>query len=217
MSYKYILFDLDGTLTDPKEGITKSVQYALKKLDNVVEDLDTLEKFIGPPLTTALMEYYNFSEEKSMKAVEYYREHFKENGMYQNKVYENIETLLEKLKALGLILIVATSKPTIYSEQIIKHFNLDKYFDEIVGGNLDGTRSNKADIIKYIIEKYKIINLDEVAMIGDRKYDIIGAKENNIASIGVTYGYGSEEELKKAGATYIVDNVIALYDKIILK
>lgn len=211
MSYKYILFDLDGTLTDPKEGITKSVQYALKKFDIIVDDLDTLEKFIGPPLTTSLMEFYGFSEEKAVEGVQYYREYFKERGIFENKVYENIENLLSKLKALGLILIVATSKPTFFSEQIIKHFNLDKYFDEVVGSNLDGTRSKKGEVIKYIIDKYKISDLSEAVMIGDRKYDIIGAQENNIASIGLTYGYGSEEELKAAGATYIANDIDELF------
>lgn len=211
MSYKYILFDLDGTLTDPKEGITKSVQYALKKFDIIVDDLDTLEKFIGPPLTTSLMEFYGFSEEKAVEGVQYYREYFKERGIFENKVYENIENLLSKLKALGLILIVATSKPTVFSEQIIKHFNLDKYFDEVVGSNLDGTRSKKGEVIKYIIDKYKISDLSEAVMIGDRKYDIIGAQENNIASIGLTYGYGSEEELKAAGATYIANDIDELF------
>lgn len=216
MSYKYILFDLDGTLTDPKEGITKSVQYALKKFDIIVEDLDTLEKFIGPPLTTSLMEFYGFSEEKAVKGVQDYREYFKERGIFENKVYENIEDLLSKLKALGLVLIVATSKPTVFSEQIIEHFNLDKYFNEVVGSNLDGTRSKKGEVIKYIIDKYKISNLSEAVMIGDRKYDIIGAQENNIASIGVTYGYGSEEELKAAGATYIVNDIDELFKKLTL-
>lgn len=214
MNYKYILFDLDGTLTDPKEGITKSVQYALKKFDIIVEDLDTLEKFIGPPLTTSLTEFYGFSEEKAVKGVQYYREYFKEKGIFENKVYDNIEALLSKLQTLGLVLIVATSKPTVFSEQIIEHFNLDKYFDEVVGSNLDGTRSKKNEVIKYIIDKYKISNLSEAVMVGDRKYDIIGARENNIASIGVTYGYGSEEELKAAGATYIANDIDELFNKI---
>ena len=134
--------------------------------------------------------------------------------MFENKVYEHIPALLKELKAAGCNLIVATSKPTIFSEQIIKHFNLDTYFDEVVGSNLDGTRSNKGEIIKYIIDKYEITNLSEAMMIGDRKYDIVGAQENKIASIGVTYGYGSEEELIKAKATYIVNDIQALFEKI---
>jgi phosphoglycolate phosphatase len=207
MSYKYILFDLDGTLTDPKEGITKAVQYALKKYDIFVEDLDLLEKFIGPPLKNSFMEFYNFDEEKAVQAVSFYREYFKEKGMFENKVYENIENVLNKLQALGLNLIVATSKPTVFSKEILKYFNLEQYFIEVVGSNLDGTRSEKGEIIKFILEKYKITRIHEVVMIGDRKYDIIGATDNHIDSIGVTYGYGSEEELKNAKATYIANVV----------
>jgi phosphoglycolate phosphatase len=215
MSYKYILFDLDGTLTDPKEGITKAVQYALKKYDIFVEDLDLLEKFIGPPLKNSFMEFYNFDEEKAVQAVSFYREYFKEKGMFENKVYENIENVLNKLQALGLNLIVATSKPTVFSKEIIKYFNLEQYFIEVVGSNLDGTRSEKGEIIKFILEKYKITRLHEVVMIGDRKYDIIGATDNHIDSIGVTYGYGSEEELKNAKATYIANAVQDLLQCII--
>lgn len=215
LKYKYILFDLDGTLTDPKEGITKSVQYALKKYDILIEDLDLLEKFIGPPLKDSFIEYYNFSEKQSLEAIEYYREYFKEKGMYKNKVYEHMEDLLSRLKELGLKLMVATSKPTVFSEQILRHFNLDIYFDAIIGSNLDGTRSKKGEIIKHIIDAYNINNFEEIVMIGDRKHDIIGAQENNVDSIGVTYGYGSEEELRSAKATYIVHNVMNVFEQIV--
>ena len=133
LKYKYILFDLDGTLTDPKEGITKSVQYALKKYVILIENLDLLENFIGPPLKDSFMEYYNFSEDQASQAIEYYREYFKEKGIFQNKVYEHMEELLSKLKKLGLILIVATSKPTVFAEEILRHFNLDVYFELIIG------------------------------------------------------------------------------------
>lgn len=216
MKYKYILFDLDGTLTDPKEGITKSVQYALKKNDILIENLDLLEKFIGPPLKGAFIEYFNFSEEQALRAIEYYREYFRGKGIFENKIYEHIEYLLCSLKKLGLNLIVATSKPTVFSELVLKHFNLDMYFDAIVGSDLDGTRSKKGEVIRYIIDKYNIANIEQVVMVGDRKYDIIGAKENSIDSIGVSYGYGSKEELNNAGPTYIVNNVIDLLNQIII-
>ena len=215
MKYKYILFDLDGTLTDPKEGITKSVQYALKKYDILIENLDLLENFIGPPLKDSFMEYYNFSEEQAFQAIEYYREYFKEKGMFQNKVYAHMEELLSNLKKLGLTLIVATSKPTVFAEEILRHFNLDIYFDQVIGSNLDGTRTKKGEVISFILDKYKVINFEEVLMIGDRKHDIIGANENNIDSIGVIYGYGSEEEFKKAKATYILENVTDIFKQII--
>lgn len=215
MKYKYILFDLDGTLTDPKEGITKSVQYALKKFDILIEDLDLLEKFIGPPLKDAFIEYYDFSEGQSLQAIEYFRKYFKKEGMFQNKVYEHMEHLLIKLKELGLILIVATSKPTVFAKQILSHFKIDMYFDFIIGSNLDGTRSKKGQIISYIIDNCNITNVKEVVMVGDRKHDIIGAKENNVDSIGAIYGYGSKEELINANATYIVENVMDIFDKIV--
>jgi len=212
LKYKYILFDLDGTITDPKEGITKSVQYALNKYNILIKDLDSLESFIGPPLRDSFMEYYDFSLEQALEAVEYYREYFKAEGMFQNIVYEGMEELLLVLKKLGLKLMVATSKPTVFSEEILKYFNLDGFFDVVIGSNLDGTRVSKAEIISCIIDKYNITNLEEVIMIGDRSYDILGALENGVASIGVTYGYGTEREL--TNATYIAHSVEDIFKQL---
>lgn len=214
MKYKYVLFDLDGTLTDSKKGITKSVQYSLKKYNIAIENLDILEKFIGPPLKDSFIKYYNFNESQALQAIEYYREYFKKYGIFENRVYENVEVLLVKLKQSGVNLIIATSKPTVFAKRILKHFNLYEYFQNIVGSNLDGTRGKKGEVIKYIIDEYNIGNPEEVVMIGDRKHDIIGARENNIDSIGVSYGYGSLEELKDAGATYIVDNLIDIFGQV---
>lgn len=205
MAYKNILFDLDGTLTDPKVGITKSVQYALTKFNITVDNLDTLEPFIGPPLTGSFMDFYGFSEEEAKKAVTYYREYFSVTGMYENDIYEGIISILDHLKKKGKKVIVATSKPTVFAEEIIKHFKMDTYIDEICGSNLDGSRSNKTEIIRYVLDNY--VSEDEsVVMIGDRKYDIIGAKNNDIDSIAVGYGYGSEDELKICEPTYYVND-----------
>lgn len=212
--FKYILFDLDGTLTNSKEGITKSVKYALNKFNIQINDLDSLEKFIGPPLKDSFMEYYNFDEHKAEEAVKYYREYFSEKGLFENEVYPNIETMLSKLKEACLHLIVATSKPTVFSEKILDYFNLTKFFDAIVGSTLDGSRSKKSDVIKFALEENKI-NPNEALMIGDREHDIIGAAKNNITSMGVTYGFGSHDELEKAGAAYIVDTVNEIAEKII--
>lgn len=212
--YKYILFDLDGTLTDSKEGITKSVQYALSKLDIDVQDLDSLEKFIGPPLMDSFMEYYDLSEDKASIALNYYRERFSKIGLFENKVYPKIEVLLSELGKHNFQLIVATSKPTVFSTQILKHFKLDRFFYDIVGSTLDGTRSRKADVIKYALNKNNIKDTEAI-MIGDRNYDILGAKENNLPSIGVTYGYGSYDELKNAGASHIVKNVDELLERLL--
>ncbi|MBC5628807.1 HAD family hydrolase [Clostridium sp. NSJ-6] len=210
MIKKYILFDLDGTVTDPMIGITKSVRYALNKFGIEVEDLNTLCKFIGPPLKDSFMNFYNFTEEDALKAIAYYREYFSTNGLYENTVYENFEDMLIALKNDGKSLIIATSKPTVFAEKILEHFNLKKYFDFISGSNLDNTRTKKADVISYALEQQMINNMSEIIMIGDREHDIIGAKALNIESIGVLHGYGSYEELSSSGADYIVKDVSEL-------
>lgn len=207
---KYILFDLDGTITDPMIGITKSVRYALSKFGIQVEDLNTLCKFIGPPLKDSFMNFYNFSEEDALKAITYYREYFSTDGLYENTVYENFEDILISLKNNDKSLIIATSKPTVFAEKILEHFNLKKYFDFISGSNLDNTRTKKADVISYALEQQRINNMSEIIMIGDREHDIIGAKALNIESIGVLHGYGSYEELSSSGADYIVKDVSEL-------
>jgi phosphoglycolate phosphatase len=211
--YKIILFDLDGTLTDPKVGITKSVQYALEKMDILEPDTDKLEPFIGPPLQVSFAKYYGFDEKQSKRAIDFYRERFKEKGMFENVLYPNIPLLLASLKESGYVLVVATSKPTVFAEKIIKYFELEKYFQHIVGSNLDGTRSSKTEIIQHILDKYTNYEHREFIMIGDRKHDIIGAKNTGIDSIGVTYGYGSPEEIKYAEPTFILNSVEQLRDK----
>lgn len=210
--YKIILFDLDGTLSDPKVGITKSVQYALEKMNIVEPDVDKLECFIGPPLQSSFYEHYNFDEEKTDKAIEYYRERFKEKGMFENELYSNIPSLLRMLKEHQFTLVVATSKPTVFFEKILDYFSIDHFFDLVVGSNLDGTRTSKTEIIRYILDKYKEYELDDFIMIGDRKHDIIGGINTGIDSIGVTYGYGSFDELSNSNPTYIVKSVNELWD-----
>lgn len=207
MKYKYILFDLDGTLTDPKEGITKSVEYALNKMGIKDVDLDELIKFIGPPLKDSFIKYYNYSEDEANQAIEYYREYFKEKGMFENILYDDIDELLSILKDKDKIIAVATSKPTVFADTIINHFNLSKYFNCIVGSNLDGTRTKKADVIDAVLKELDVKSKEEVVMIGDREHDVIGARQIGIDSIGVEYGYGSREELESSGANYIVERV----------
>ncbi|MBU9722777.1 MULTISPECIES: HAD family hydrolase [Bacillaceae] len=206
-TYKLILFDLDGTLSDPKVGITKSVQYALCKMGIEDPDLDKLECFIGPPLQDSFKEYYGFDEEQTQKAIELYRERFVDKGMFENELYPNIPSLLKQLKEQGSTLIVATSKPTIFAEKIMSYFEIKHYFEHVVGSNLDGTRVAKTEIIQYILDKYRDQKRDDFIMIGDRKHDIIGANNTKIASIGVTYGYGTRDELQQTSPTHIVDSV----------
>lgn len=210
--FQYILFDLDGTLTDPAVGITNSIMYALKKYNIKVNDRSELYKFIGPPLLESFMKYYGFTEEEGKKAIEYYREYFGVKGLFENIIYDGIKDLLKSLKDNGKILLVATSKPQVFAEQILVHFKLDKYFSFIAGSNLDGTRIKKAKVIEYALEGLNITELTKTIMVGDREHDIRGAKTIGIKSIGVLYGYGSKEELVNADADYIVQSVSEIKD-----
>lgn len=202
---KAILFDLDGTLTDPMVGITRSVQYALKKFDIFEDNLWNLTKFIGPPLKDSFMRFYDFSEEQARQGVTYYREYFAPKGKYENEVYEGISEMLAKLKKEGFYLAVATSKPEVFAKDILDHFDLTKYFD-FVGGSLLNGREKKADVIAYVLEQMDAVP-EEIIMVGDREHDIIGAKENHIACVGVLYGYGDRREHENAGADHIVGTV----------
>jgi phosphoglycolate phosphatase len=204
MNYKNILFDLDGTLTDPLLGITNSWKYTLKKL-NIEIDADILKTFIGPPLEKTFSEYFKFNTEETEIGKKYYREYFSEKGLYENRLYDGIEKILKELNTRNKVCILATSKPIVFAEKIIKYFNIDNYFRYTVGGNLEGTFVEKEDIIKDIIGKYNL-EKPETIMVGDRKYDIIGANENEIKSIGVLYGYGSREELEKEEPEYIIND-----------
>jgi phosphoglycolate phosphatase len=208
--YQYFLFDLDGTLTDPGIGITNSVAYALKKFDIEVADKSELFSFIGPPLQNSFQEYYHFTEEQSALAVQYYREYFKDKGIYENMVYDGVAELLAALKREKKTIILATSKPQEFAIRILDYFDLSKYFDSIVGATMDGSRSEKADVIRYALEANKITDLSQALMIGDRKYDIVGANKNDIASVGVLFGYGRRAELEAAGANYIVENPLEI-------
>ena len=205
--YQYIFFDLDGTLTEPKVGITKSVAYALEYYGIHVEDLDTLCAFIGPPLKESFMKYYGFDDAKAEEAVEKYREYFRPYGIYENEMYEGVDNLLKNLKECGTTIVLATSKPTVFAEIILKHFGLCSYFDCVVGSELDGTRVKKGEVIAYALEEIGVTDKSKVVMIGDRDNDILGAKENGLDCIGVLYGHGSRKELEAAGADMIVATV----------
>ncbi|QWH00707.1 HAD family hydrolase [Bacillus mycoides] len=205
--YKTFLFDLDGTLTDPKEGIINSVLYALEKIGIEEVNISELDSFIGPPIQQSFVDRYNMNEIEVERAVFYFREYLKQSGLLENKVYDGITTLLQELKDAGNRLFVATSKPTVFAKQVIEHFQLTTFFEEIVGSNLDGTRIQKEEIIAHILQTNEELKKEEMVMIGDRKHDVIGANSNGIASIGVLYGYGSEIELSDAGAIHIVKDV----------
>ncbi len=204
--YQHLLFDLDGTLTDPGEGITNSVAYALAKRGIEVTDHRELNCFIGPPLAKSFMQYYGLSEEDATQAVTDYREYFVPHGMFENKVYDGIPALLSDLKTSGKHLIIATSKPEKFAVQILEHFDLLRYFDRVYGATMDLSRSKKGDIIALALAEEKIAP-DQALMIGDRHHDIDGAHENGLAAVGVLYGYGDRNEHETAGAEFIVATV----------
>ena len=210
---KILLFDLDGTLTDPKEGITKCVQYALKHF-GIESETEELMCFIGPPLVDSFKEFYKMSEDDALVAVEKYRERFRDIGIFENGVYVGISHMLSKCKDMGYIIGLATSTPEEFAIRILEKYELAKYFDEITGSTMDGSRNNKTDVIREAFARMNITecNIDEVLMIGDREHDIIGAKNCGIESVGVNFGYASDGELQAAGADYIVDSVKELED-----
>jgi phosphoglycolate phosphatase len=204
--YSVVLFDLDGTLTDPKDGIIKSLQYALIKLGIDPPSPDALLPFIGPPLRETLAQQYRIGPAAVSRAIAYYREYFSARGMYDNHVYEGIPSLLHALKNTSRHLVVATSKPTVFAEQILTHFGIRMFFDHVVGSNLDGSRSAKSDIIAWALRRY-YPDIRDAVMIGDRLHDVVGAQDNAIDSIAVTYGYGSLAELTAANPTYMAPTV----------
>lgn len=211
--YRYILFDLDGTLSDPKVGICTSFQYALSKLGIDEPDIDKLEPVIGPPLKESFANMYNLGEEEIQQGITYYRERYSDVGKFENEIYPGIPELLRDLKKKDRVVAVSSSKPTVYVEEILEHFGIREYFDYVVGALLDGTRDKKEDIINETIRQMfdgAEPDYDEIVMIGDRKYDIEAAINVGISNIGVTYGYGSREELEEAGATKIVNTVEGL-------
>lgn len=206
MKYEYVLFDLDGTLTDPAIGITNSVIYALEKSGATPPLREALYKFIGPPLVYSFKEYCGFTEEEALRAVGYYRERFSETGLFENEIYPGIRELLSRLCDSGTKIVLATSKPDVYSERILLHFDIRKYFFFVAGNTLSEIRPEKEDVISYAIESCEI-DPSHAVMVGDRKYDILGGKKFGMRTIGVTYGYGGEKELSEAGADELAKDV----------
>ncbi|MBP3301287.1 MAG: HAD family hydrolase [Clostridia bacterium] len=204
--YDVILFDLDGTLTDPAEGITKSVEYALNQYGISVENREALLPFIGPPLIDSFMEFYEFSKEQAVEAVEVYREYFRVKGMFENEVYPYVPELLQALKNQGKTLLVASSKPEEFVKTILKHFGLLDYFDFVGGAAMDETRTKKEDVLRYVFAEANVTDLQKAIMVGDRKFDVEGAHAFGMDAIAVTYGYGSREELTAARPEYLADS-----------
>ncbi|MBQ9860127.1 MAG: HAD hydrolase-like protein [Clostridia bacterium] len=207
---RYVLFDLDGTLTDPGPGITNCVAYALEKFGVYPKGREELYPYIGPPLVPSFREYHGLSAEQAEQALLYYRERFSAKGLYENEVYAGIPELLAALRERGDKLIVATSKPEEFTNRILAHFDLSKYFDFVGGNTLDEARPTKASVITYIQENYPDITADNAVMVGDRKYDIEGAHACGLPAVGVLYGYGDRAELETVCADKIAVTVSEL-------
>ncbi|GGB10939.1 HAD family hydrolase [Macrococcus hajekii] len=207
--HKYLLFDLDGTLTDSKEGITNSIVHSLTQMNITVPDNNALVHFIGPPLKESFRTDYHLEGEQNEQAIAFYREYFSTRGLFENEVYSDIPELLSDLKNAGYKLYVATSKPVTFARQILDHFELTDYFEMIAGSELDGSRSHKADVIQYVIEENHLSPAD-CLMIGDRKHDLIGADMNGMDALGVLFGYGSREELASYPHIALISTVHSL-------
>ena len=205
--YTTLLFDLDGTITDPAEGITNAVAIALAHFGIMVEDKTVLHSFIGPPLLDSFREYYGFDKEQCAEALKWYRSHYGVKGIYENAVYEGLPALLHELKEHGYRLLVATSKPEMYARRIFNKFGLTEYFDVIAGSDMAEKRANKAAVVSYALEQAHLTSKEEALMIGDTRFDVIGAKAEGLPCLGVAYGYGTRDELEQAGAIAVVDTV----------
>ena len=201
MKYGAVLFDLDGTLTDPGEGITNSVAYALRALGIEPPERQRLYKFIGPPLAESFQRFYGMDEAGAAEAVRLYRVYFSDRGIFENVVYPGVPEMLEQLRTAGLQLVLATSKPTVFAERILEKFSLARYFNAVIGSELDGRRTNKAEVVRCALNTCPPGT--RAVMAGDREHDIIGGAANGLDTLGVLYGYGSREELTGAGATML--------------
>lgn len=207
MRQKTILFDLDGTLTDSKPGITRCVQHALAEMGIVVDDLDVLTPFVGPPLRESFARYYGFDDAQSQRAIASYRERFANVGLYENAVYPGVPELLDSLQGAGMTLAIASAKPAPFVEQILEHFALSSYFAVIAGASLDHTRATKDAVIAHALRELAPEPAHRLLMVGDREHDIHGARAHGIETVAVGYGYGTREELTAAAPLAIVDSV----------
>lgn len=214
-----ILFDLDGTISSSGPGITRSVSYALNKFGIQVDDLSSLNRFVGPPLTESFSQFYGLSPEDCQKAIGYYRERYSEKGVHETQCYAGICELIRSLKAQGRTVALATSKPTVFAKMILEEYGITDYFDVILGSELDGARSEKIEVMTQCLEMLGVDNEKKkhTVMVGDRFYDIEGAKSCSVASIAVTYGYANPGELEATGADYIVSSVEELSNLLLSK
>lgn len=213
--YKYLLFDLDGTLNESGEGIMKCAQHTLRHFGINIENLNDLLPFVGPPLEDSFREFYHLNDKQVEEALVIYARRYAEFGAYEAQLYPGVTDMLKELRAAGKTVIIATSKKITMTMKVVHHFGLSDCVDFVGARDDAGTRHTKADVIRHIIKEMNITRLDDMIMIGDRKFDINGAKEIGIPSIGVLYGYGDREELEAAGANYIAEDIESLRNMLI--
>lgn len=212
--FDYIFFDLDGTMIDSGDGITLSVQYALKKMGIIEKELSALKVFVGPPLKDSFMYYYGFSDDEAEKAISYYRIYYESRCILRCWPYKRVEKLLSFIENTGRKAVIATSKPELFARRIVQHLHMSEMFEYIAGASMDGKIVKKSDVIAYAMKEIGADDPSRILMVGDRKYDVIGARANGIKTAGVLYGYGSYPELLDAGADYIAQNVSELAEVI---
>ncbi|MCM1287305.1 MAG: HAD hydrolase-like protein [Clostridium sp.] len=205
--YDIFLFDLDGTLTDTGPGIRNSVAFALKQQGIDVDDMSELNKFIGPPLFDSFQSFYGMNDEQAAKAVADYRSVYAKKGIYENNIYDGMRELLKALFDMGKTLAVATSKPEKFAGLIVDDLQISQYFKLVAGADMEGKRNKKRVVIEYALDALRATDKDKVLMIGDTRFDVIGAKECGVDCLGVLFGYGSRQELEDAGAAYICGDV----------
>lgn len=203
----YILFDLDGTLTDPKEGIIACVKYALESVGIEEKNEQKLMSFIGPPLRDSFRDLYGFDDRTAARLVEKYRERFSSIGLFENRLYDGAAEMLKRLKTAGKIMALATSKPRVFAQRIAERYKIADYFDVMTPAELDGRYDRKNEVISYITDKLGSPDRERIVMVGDRRQDIDGAKACGIRSVGVRFGYAEPGELESAGADYICDDM----------
>jgi len=212
MAYEICLFDLDGTIVDSQQGIVNSILHTVATFGLEMPSMERLKKFIGPPIRVSFEKVFNMSPKDANSAVSKYREYYAEKGVFENILYPGIEDTLKILKERGKTIALATLKPTVFAVKILEEFGISQYFTYALGSELNGDRNTKGEVISDVLDALGDISKEKTVMIGDREYDILGAREMGLSSIGVTYGFGSRRELEYAGADMIVDSVPELLD-----
>ncbi|MEE0595168.1 MAG: HAD hydrolase-like protein [Agathobacter sp.] len=209
---KAILFDLDGTLIDSSEGITKSTQYALAHYGIIENDLSKFYKFIGPPLVASFKKYYDFPEEQAVEAVAVYRERYNKIGLFECSLYPGVRECIEKLKAQGYLIGMASSKPEVSCRRILEHFGILELFDDVVGATFDGRIDTKEEVLNEVMRRWSDVPKDEMCLIGDTMFDVEGANQVGIRTVAVTFGFGNVQEMVEAGAVAVCDDMEKLPD-----